>query len=120
MGRDYRKIEAYIIGKELVESVYKITKLYPRAEIFGLVSQMRRAAVSVPSNIAEGAARKSKKEYIHFLSIALGSLAELECQIDISKRLEYIDEIAFNKTEEIRSHVGAKLFRLMEAIEKEI
>lgn len=75
----------------LVKQIYLATKIFPNDEKFGLCSQMRRAAVSIPSNIAEGQARKSTKEFIHFLSIAQGSLAELETQLIIANELCYVN-----------------------------
>ena len=80
------------MGIELVEEVYKITANFPKEEIYGLTNQMRRASISIPSNISEGAARGSKKEFIKFLYIALGSLAELETQIVISEKLGYLKD----------------------------
>ncbi len=77
----------------LVRLVYSVTKTFPSAEQFGLTSQMRRAAVSIPSNIAEGAARKSKREFAQFLSVARGSLAEEETQILIAQDLNYLTEV---------------------------
>jgi four helix bundle protein len=73
-----------------VTSVYEFTKSYPREEIYGITSQIRRAAVSIPSNMAEGCARKTTKEYLHFLYVSLGSAAELETQLIISSNLGYI------------------------------
>jgi len=77
---------------ELVKTVYKVTQGFPKEEIFGLTSQMRRAAVSIPSNLAEGAARNSQKEFIQFLGIAKGSLSELETQLLISAELGYLPQ----------------------------
>ncbi len=77
---------------ELVVRIYRLTKELPSEEQFGLTSQMRRSVISVPCNIAEGAARSSKKEYMQFLYISLGSLAEIETQIDIAERLQYFHE----------------------------
>ena len=76
---------------DLVEVIYKLTAQFPKDERFGIISQMRRAAVSIPSNIAEGAARKGDKELIQFLMIALGSLSELETQYLISVRLKFTE-----------------------------
>ena len=77
-------------GIELVEEVYKATAKFPKEEIYGLTNQMRRASVSIPSNISEGAARSGKKEFVNFLYVALGSLAELETQTIISEKLGYL------------------------------
>jgi four helix bundle protein len=81
MSRDYHKLKVFQAAHELVKKIYKITKGFPKEELFGLISQMRRAAVSIPANIAEGSARKGKKEYIQFLFNALGSASELEYYI---------------------------------------
>ena len=77
----------------LVLEVYKITKTFPRHETYGLTQQMRRAAVSIPSNLAEGAARAGKKEYAHFISIARGSLSELDTQMKIAEMLGYTEDM---------------------------
>ena len=90
MGKPHHKLEVWKRSLNFVTKIYKITAKYPNEEKFGLVSQMRRAAVSIPSNIAEGAARNSKKEFINFLHIAQGSSAELETQILISRNLSFI------------------------------
>jgi four helix bundle protein len=83
-------LDIWKLGIELVQEVYKTTVEFPKEEIYGLTNQMRRAAVSIPSNISEGAARSSKKEFIQFLYVALGSLAELETQAIISEKLGYL------------------------------
>ena len=88
----HKDLDIWKLGIELVEKIYKITNSFPESEKFGLISQMQRSAVSHPSNIAEGAARNSIKEYIRFLYISLGSLAELETQIIIAERLGYIED----------------------------
>jgi len=87
MIRDYTKIKAY----QLALSVYKATKKFPKNEIWGLTSQMRRAAVSVTANIVESSVKKSKSEYLNFLYIATSSLAELSYYIKFTKELEYLD-----------------------------
>ena len=83
---DHKDLEVWKKSMDLVESIYTLTQRFPEAEKFGLTSQMRRSAVSIPSNIAEGAARKGDKEFLHFLPIALGSLSELETQYLIATR----------------------------------
>lgn len=86
----HKDLKVWQRGIELVKAIYEITQLFPANEQFGLVSQMRRAAVSIPSNIAEGSGRNSDKELIHFLYIVLGSASELETQIIISKELGFL------------------------------
>ena len=87
---NHKDLDLWKKSMDLVETIYKLTQAFPESEKFGLTSQMRRAAVSIPSNIAEGAARKGDKELIHFLHIALGSLSELETQYLIAIRLAFI------------------------------
>ena len=89
---NHKNLDVWIKSMDLVETIYKLTQTFPDAEKFGLTSQMRRAAVSIPSNIAEGAARKGDKELIHFLHIALGSLSELETQYLIAVRLAFMEK----------------------------
>ena len=89
---DHKDLDVWKKGMDLVEKIYFISNSFPDSERFGLTSQIRRAAVSIPSNIAEGAGRKSDKELLQFISIALGSLAELETQYLISIRLKYLEE----------------------------
>jgi four helix bundle protein len=86
----------------LVTDIYKITKLFPKHELYGITNQLRRAAISIPSNIAEGAARVSKKEFGHFLSISLGSTAELETQFIISEKLNYLNK---NESDKLQSQL---------------
>ncbi|WP_445665901.1 four helix bundle protein [Fodinibius sp. AD559] len=92
--RPHYKLEAWKNAMNLVDEIYKISKGFPTEEKFGLTSQMRRSAISVPSNLAEGAARKSKAEFANFVNIAKGSLSELETQLIISKRQNYIHNIS--------------------------
>jgi len=91
--RNHKDLEVWKKSMDLVSNIYKITESFPNKEIYGLTNQIRRSAVSVPSNIAEGAARSSKKEFIQFLYIALGSLAELETQMIIASRLGYLNDL---------------------------
>lgn len=87
--KGHKDLEVWKKSMDFVVAIYKDTAGFPREEIYGLANQMRRAAVSIPSNIAEGAARHGKKEFVQFLYIALGSLSELETHIIIAKRLQY-------------------------------
>ncbi|MFA6622064.1 MAG: four helix bundle protein [Candidatus Caldatribacteriota bacterium] len=91
--RNHKDLKVWNKSVDLVDNIYRITESFPNKEIYGLTNQIRRSAVSVPSNIAEGAARSSKKEFIKFLYIALGSLAELETQIIIASRLGYLNDL---------------------------
>lgn len=88
--RPHKKLEVWKKALEFVTKIYKVTESFPDSEKFGLISQVRRAAVSIPSNISEGAARSSKKEFIHFLSIAQGSTSELETQLIIANNLGFL------------------------------
>ncbi|MGD0382506.1 MAG: four helix bundle protein [Thermoguttaceae bacterium] len=91
-GKDYRDLVAWQKAMDLVLLVYRVTKSLPKEELYGLMSQMRRAAVSIPSNIAEGQGRHTKKDFRNFLFVALGSLRELETQILITQGLKYITD----------------------------
>jgi len=88
---DHKNLEAWKQSMLLVEEVYKASAKFPRQETYGLTSQVRRAAVSIPSNLSEGAGRNGRREYSNFLGISLGSLAELETQLIIASRLGYAD-----------------------------
>lgn len=90
--RDHRKLRAFELADGLVIAVYLATRNFPREEQFGLTSQLRRAAVSIASNIVEGCARQSHGDYIRFLDMAYGSAREVEYQLSIAHRLEYLDQ----------------------------
>ncbi|NQS98770.1 MAG: four helix bundle protein [candidate division Zixibacteria bacterium] len=91
--KSYKELEVWRKAIELVEQVYSISKNFPNWEKFGLISQMQRAAVSIPSNIAEGWGRSTTLDYIHFLRMSRGSLLELETQVIIAERLKYITDL---------------------------
>jgi len=91
--KTHKDLDAWSKATDLVEAVYSVTEAFPRGEIYGLTSQLRRAAVSVPSNIAEGAARRSAEESIQFLHVALGSVSEVETQVIIAQRLDYVGDV---------------------------
>lgn len=112
--RKHESLQVWSDSMDLVERVYELTNCFPNAEKFGLCIQMRRASVSVPSNIAEGAARDSLKEYIRFLVVARGSLTELETQLQIAKRLNYIE--SYEICMALADRVFAKLSALIKSL----
>ena len=90
--RDHRQLTAFVKARELALQVYRATSTFPREEQFGLISQIRRSAVSVPSNLVEGCARRSEKDFLRFVDIALGSARELEFQLDLAQQLGFLGE----------------------------
>lgn len=114
---DYKEQFIWKKAKDLAVIIYRLTNHYPKKELYGLTSQINRCAVSIPSNIAEGYGRKTTKEYIYFLHIALGSARELETQLIISKEIEIIDkiewiEIAINKVNEVQALLVSTINKL--------
>lgn len=99
MGHYYKKLNIWIESVDLVTTIYAITKAFPNEEKFGLINQMRRASISIMSNIAEGSSRKTKKHFNHYLILSTGSLYELESQLLISKKLQYISEKEYGDLE---------------------
>ncbi len=102
----HRSLDVWQRSVSYVTRIYEVTKSCPREELYGLVSQMRRSAVSIPSNIAEGSTRASTKEYIRFLHMALASASELEVHLLISRNLEYLNEEAFSELFERREEIS--------------
>jgi four helix bundle protein len=115
--KQYSDLVAWQKAMDLVEQVYKVTKEFPKDEMYGLVSQMRRAAVSVPSNIAEGQSRSSQ-EFVRFLSISHGSLSELETQMIIASRLGYVSPAELGQFAQNASEVGRLIHGLSRSIER--
>lgn len=105
-AQNYRNLQAWQKAMDLVVAVYRCTEQLPQTERFGLTSQMRRAAVSVPSNIAEGKGRFSNKELVQFLLRARGSLLELDTQVILAYRLGYVSEIQFSELQRQSAEVG--------------
>jgi len=114
--QSYQDLEVWQKAMDLVVMSYQLTKQFPKSENFGLSSQLQRAAVSVPANIAEGRTRKHQKEFLQFLSIANGSLAELETHLQIAQRLNYIDDKQLMEVLERSSEVGRMLNGLRRSI----
>jgi four helix bundle protein len=118
--KNYRDLNAWQKAMDLVVLVYELTKEFPDDERFGLTSQLRRAAVSIPSNIAEGQGRDSDREFARFLSIAHGSLREAETQLLICERLEYIDSKRITAALERAAEVGRLITGLIKAIDRDL
>jgi four helix bundle protein len=116
--RRYSDLTAWQKAMSMVEYVYLVSKHFPKEELYGLTSQLRRAAVSVPSNVAEGHGRNGRREFVHHLSIALGSLAELETQIQISFRLGYLTADELSQFQSMASETGRLMVGLMHSLEK--
>lgn len=116
----YQELEVWQQGINLTISIYKATSQFPTKEIYSLTSQMRRAAVSIPSNIAEGFDRHSTKEYIKFLRISIGSCAELETQVLIAKKLAYLDTNLYQNIYNQLNLIHKKLHALVTALEKKL
>jgi len=114
----HRDLEVYKLSVLLVRDVYKLTEAFPKSQMYGLASQMQRAAVSIPCNISEGASRKGTKAFIHFLYISSGSASELETQLEVSELLGYIAEkSSFEKLNSALGTVRMKLLALIRSLE---
>jgi len=118
MLRSYKDLKVWQKSYQLSLLVYEVTSEFPKSELYGLVSQMRRAAIAIPSNIAEGYARQYSKEYIQFLSVAYSSASELETQILLAHDLGFLKEEDFKKVYGLQQEVAKMLYRLMESLRK--
>jgi four helix bundle protein len=116
--KGFRKLLVWQRAHSLVRLVYQATEKFPKSELFGLTSQMRRAAVSVPANISEGYAAGSTGQFGRYLNISQGSLAEVEYYLILSHDLNYIDDLQYNQTETLRGEVGFLLHRLIQSLRK--
>ena len=118
--RSYRDLRVWQRGMDLVESIYVITQSFPKHEIYGLTSQMRRAAVSIPANIAEGHSREHTKEFRNFLSVAQGSISELETEVEIATRLGYLTAEQFRRLMDNIAGLAKQVRALREALAKKL
>lgn len=116
----YRELVVWQKGMDLVQEIYLVTREFPREEMYGLTSQIRRAAVSIPSNIAEGQGRKTTKEFLNHLSIAYGSLLEVETQAMIAERLQYLQPPRIQELLKLTSEVGKLINGLAAALRNKI
>jgi four helix bundle protein len=118
MNKSYRDLVGWQKAMDLVTAVYQVCACFPKEEIYGLTSQLRRAAISIPSNIAEGQGRRGRAEFRHFLWQANGSLMELETQIMIAERLRYVSPESANQILERSAEVGRVLNGLISSLER--
>jgi four helix bundle protein len=116
----FRELRAWQLGMDLTERVYLLTNSFPKSEIYGLTSQIRRCAVSVPSNLAEGHGRTSGKEFLQFIAIAYGSVCELETQILISHRLKYIEDTDLETISTLLNETSKTIRGLQKAIRERV
>jgi four helix bundle protein len=114
--KNYKELIAWQRAMDLVEEVYRVTREFPREEVYALTGQLRRAVVSIPSNVAEGQGRRSTKEFVHHLSISYGSLREVETQLLIAQRLRYLSEAKAERVMEIAAEEGRLLNGLMNSL----
>lgn len=117
---DYKELQVWQKAMDLVVEIYKISKLLPKEETYGISDQIRRAVVSIPSNIAEGQSRNSAKEFIQFLSIARGSLAELETQLLICTKVNILSEDNIAEAQNITTEVGKMIKGLMNKLNSQL
>ncbi|MEI6563420.1 MAG: four helix bundle protein [bacterium] len=118
--RDYRKIVAWKLADDLTVAIYECTHTFPSNEQYGMTSQLRRVAYSVPANIAEGSSRESQKDYLHFLHIARGSLSETQYFIHLANRLGYISAVLREGLDVQVSETFRKLHGLIQAVKEEL
>jgi four helix bundle protein len=119
MEKPHKKLNVWQKAVELSVETYRITEAFPKSELFGLVSQMRRSAVSVPANIAEGAARTGAKDQLHFLNIARASLSELDTHLEISLRIKFVSEIDAQLLSPLMTDVDRLLYGYMKSVRRE-
>ncbi|KKR53420.1 MAG: S23 ribosomal protein family protein [Parcubacteria group bacterium GW2011_GWA1_40_21] len=105
MIKSHKDLTVWQKAMDLVVAIYELTEKFPKTEIYGLVSQMRRAAISIPSNIAEGKLRGTRKNYRHFILIAMGSGGELETQTEVAKRLPFGNNLDYQKTDRLLEEI---------------
>jgi len=112
----YKKLLVWQKADELAHKVYLATKEFPKEENYGLISQLRRAALSIPTNLVEGAGRQGKRELKQFTNIALGSLAEVEYLLGFSLRLNYLDAVSYEELQKLRRETGGLLWKFYQSL----
>ncbi|RLD99324.1 MAG: four helix bundle protein [Aquificota bacterium] len=116
MEKPHKKLNVWKKAVELSILVYRVTEGFPKSELYGLVGQMRRAAVSIPSNIAEGAARKGSKEFSYFVNVARGSLSELDTHVEISRGLGFLSNSDAEVLDEMMGEIDKMLYGLVKQL----
>ena len=118
--QNYQELEVWQVAMQLAEDCYKVTRTFPKDELFGMTSPIRRAAASIPANIAEGQGRQSTKEFMNFLSIARGSLKEVETHLILSKRVGLMTEAQLTPLLNLTNRISRMLSNLRKALEKKL
>jgi four helix bundle protein len=118
LEKSHKRLDVWQKGIFLVQKIYALTKRFPKVEEYAISNQMRRAAISVPSNISEGAARQTRKEFIQFLHVAQGSLSELDTHLEISSRLGYIREKTLQEIDLLMNDIDKMLTGLIKSLRK--
>jgi four helix bundle protein len=118
LDKPHKKLDVWKAAMETAQMVYKVTNTFPAEEKFGLVSQMRRAAVSIPCNISEGAARQGKKEFRNFLSMAQGLVSELDTQLELALRLDYLEKEKLEELSGVLVRVDKMLTALIRSLSR--
>ena len=118
LQKPHKKLDVWKKSIELVQKIYELTKTLPKIEEYGLTNQMRRAAISIPANISEGAARQTKKEFIQFLHMAQGSLSELDTHIEIAQRLGYVNEVSLRELSALMNDIDKMLTGLIKSLKR--
>jgi len=118
--KTHKELDAWKDSMDFVVAIYSITRTFPKEELFSLVTQLRRAAVSIPSNISEGAARNSTRDFIRFLRISISSIAEVETQLIISRRLEFVRQPEFDQLTNQVIRIRAQLSGLIKVLERQL
>jgi four helix bundle protein len=117
MSRDVKKLRVFALADEMVVEIYRVTRAFPREEKFGLQAQIRRAAVSIPTNIVEGCQRRTLRDYLHFLTMALGSAAEVRYLLELAQRLGFLENEALHDRAD---HVVRTLQSVIDGLEKPV
>jgi four helix bundle protein len=117
--RTHKDLDVWNLAIDFTVDIYRSTKDFPQSELYGLVSQLRRAAVSISSNIAEGAARKSKKEFAHFLYHSLGSSSEIETQLIVAQQLDFLDSSKYDMLSSKQAQISKMLINLIRSLHEE-